>query len=258
MASTPSRSCLAWVVPAVAFQEAGSFQAQAQHLQASQALARQRHRTAHRRRQKHPKLHGEHVIAPVTVRQSSDCRSVGVNIVFFDWDGVVVDSQELIHEAYTAAGVNPPDNVLAQEGGVWLENQVPSMYERTLVRMRKDEYYMQHIADVPSLAGHEVAWHMSNSPQAQPQRAFIVSGAPAATGLWLQRGITSLFDAMLFGVRTPEKMRTFKQLAANGVDATYVDDQDKFIDLPEGWSFVHYTKEMESGALCRRVFASHS
>lgn len=198
------------------------------------------------------------MIAPITARQSSDCHAAGVNIVFFDFDGVIVDSEDLVREAYIFAGVNPPRNVLAHEGGTWLFEQVPDTTERLAVKARKNAYYMQHIAEVSVFPGHDVAWHMNNSAQDRPQRAFIISGAPLATGLWLHRDVTSLFDAMLFGVATPDKMTVFKQLQLSGVIATYVDDQDKYIDLPSGWSFVHYTKGMTSGALCRSCLTSCS
>jgi len=161
----------------------------------------------------------------------------------FDWDGVIVDSQELICEGYRSAGVDPPADILAQEGGNWLVEQCEGdTTYMDAVRETKNAYYLKHIGDCAELPPMGVAWHMHMADCDGPQRTIVMSAAPPDTALWLPHKFTAYFDAMVFNIRTPAKMRTFKRLhAATGLVATYIDDNDKFIDMPKGWSFIHYT-----------------
>src|SRR5687767_9947498 len=81
-------------------------------------------------------------------------------VVFLDMDGVVLNSNASICQAYRNAGVQPPEDVLGSEGQDWLLRQLCGDERAAeLTRFRKDEFYRMSIrgGHVPLIAGWDAA-----------------------------------------------------------------------------------------------------
>lgn len=175
-------------------------------------------------------------------------------IITFDLDGVMIDSEELVARGYRAAGVEPPRPVLAQEGTGWLVGRVGlRSYER--VRSTKNFIYLSGIRGgrVPLLPACETAltlWSLGHE-------LHLLTGAPAGTAaafhrMWLTRFSRFWpFSLIIDEMKTPDKMRFMRGQDRPGV---YVDDQNKFINLPPDWRFVHHVdKTMRAAHLSTRI-----
>lgn len=151
----------------------------------------------------------------------------------FDVDGVLIDSANLIRLSYRMAGASPPDDVLARERTGWLAGQVGAALAPEIHR-RKNGYYLRGLREVPFLPPLLTASHLA----LEGYEVGAVTAAPHGTIDALRRRIAPWpFVTATDGMRTSEKMRFLPVLASEGV---YVDDQDRLIDMPDGWRFVHY------------------
>jgi phosphoglycolate phosphatase-like HAD superfamily hydrolase len=173
--------------------------------------------------------------------------------IVFDLDGVVIDTGQVIARCYEAAGVTPPDNILAHENSDWLLRQCAGLRAReraSEIRRQKNIFYQNMIRAgvVDWLPGAFVASELNQ----EGHRVHLLSGAPSGTiSLVKERWSYTFphrpwpFSLITDGMRTPDKMKTIALLARSSRSrGVYVDDQDKFIDLPEGWGFVHVTDEL--------------
>jgi phosphoglycolate phosphatase-like HAD superfamily hydrolase len=158
-------------------------------------------------------------------------------MVIFDLDGVLIDSEHLIEESYRAAGVEPPRNVLAREGNQWLAEQVGDEFVAQ-IRRTKSMKYLAGIrnGDAPYTHAYIAAYHLRND-----YTLGIMSGAPAGTiDVLRANNHTWPFTIAFSNVRTPRKMELIQYLQVPGV---YIDDQTYGIDLPDNWTFIHYTNQ---------------
>lgn len=156
--------------------------------------------------------------------------------VVFDLDGCLIDTRDLIINAYTRAGAPPPANILDYEGIDWLAD----WQDREAIRARKNAYYITKIreGDYVTLPPYSTAVRIYK----EGGRCDFLTGAPIGTveafhhAQW-QKTWSWPFTEGLDGARTPVKMILLARYSETGV---YVDDQDRLIDLPPGWKFIHY------------------
>lgn len=173
--------------------------------------------------------------------------------VVFDLDGVVIDTEDVVARCYEAAGATPPRPILAHEGSRWLTHQVGGRSDLALkLREQKNKFYRN------MLHAGVVEWHTgafaASELHHEGHRVHLLSGAPSGTiSIIKERWQISFphrpwpFSLVTDGMKTPDKMKTIRLLArTSGSRGAYVDDQDKFIDLPDGWSFVHFTAELDN------------
>lgn len=162
--------------------------------------------------------------------------------VMFDLDGVLVDTAEVIRRAYVHAGVRPPENILAQEGTNWVARQLKVASDDpqvTRVRALKHSWYLSGLRTAPALPGLTVAGRL----RFEGHTVGVLTGAPRGTiNVMKSTYPWWCFDPCDERLRTPAKMKLLAQLAPAGV---YVDDQDRLVDLPPGWRFVHYVGQTE-------------
>lgn len=166
-----------------------------------------------------------------------------IDIVIFDLDGVIIDSASVVRMAYERAGANPPNNILGQEGTGWLEDQLGPEFAPK-VYARKNEIYRELIqrGQAPLLSGFYTAQKLMT----QGYYVMLLTGAPTGTIDAMKRwvGVHSWpFDGAWDNTRTPEKMILMRKLALSGKTGVYIDDQDRFIDTPVSWKFIHYTQQ---------------
>lgn len=163
------------------------------------------------------------------------------DVVIFDLDGVLLDSAGAIRYAYIDAGVNPPTNVLEHEGGTWLADEV-GLERVDEIKARKAIVYQNLIASgaVSTLPPFTTAKMLAGSGI----HVIVLTGAPAGTinamKQWLSTNdwpFIGAFDNM----KTPIKMLFMRKLLLAGKTGVYIDDQNRYIDTPPGWRFIHYT-----------------
>lgn len=157
--------------------------------------------------------------------------------VIFDLDGVLIDSSRLIRMAYRLAGVDPPHDILAQEGVPWIAQQV-GINRVPFVKREKAAYYLTGIRE--GIATTTEAY-IAACALRWTHNVGVMSGAPPGTLRLLRIHQCSAnwpFAIQHDNVRTEQKMKLIRVLGGNGV---YIDDQQHDIDLPPGWSFIHYT-----------------
>lgn len=174
--------------------------------------------------------------------------------VVFDLDGVVIDTELVVARCYEMAGATPPPSILAHENSDWLVRQCDgNHYAAHEIKDRKNVFYRNVLRSgvVPWLAGAFVAAELHRTGH----RVHLLSGAPSGTisivkELWLERFPASKWPFSLTsdGMKTVDKMKTIKLIAGQLYDnrGAYVDDQDKFIDLPNSWRFVHFTQQLDN------------
>lgn len=156
--------------------------------------------------------------------------------IAFDADGCLIDTKDVIRQSYREAGAEPPDDILACESTDWLLDQMTSD-EAVACRDRKNVNYLGHL-DVLARKLILPPYHVAVRLHKERYTVHLLSGAPSGTVQVLHRRLPSWpFGFALTNLRTPQKMGWLRQLTTPGV---YVDDQDRFIDLPPGWRFIHY------------------
>lgn len=174
--------------------------------------------------------------------------------VVFDLDGVVIDTELVVARCYEMAGATPPPSILAHENSNWLVRQCDGNHlAASEIKRRKNMFYQNVLRSgvVEWLAGAFVAAELRQ----KGHRVHLLSGAPSGTisivkELWLERFPTGRWPFSLTsdGMKTVDKMKTIKLIAGQLPDnrGAYVDDQDRFIDLPDSWHFVHFTSQLDN------------
>lgn len=171
--------------------------------------------------------------------------------VVFDLDGVVIDTEEVVSRCYELAGATPPPLILAHENSDWLVRQCNGDHDAAgRIKLRKNTFYRNVLRSggVDWLSGAPVAARLAKLGH----RVHLLSGAPSGTialvkELWPDAfpQYPWPFSLVTDGMRTPDKMKMIRLITnrSTGNRGVYVDDQTKFIDLPENWRFIHYTRE---------------
>lgn len=171
--------------------------------------------------------------------------------VVFDLDGVVIDTEDVVARCYQMAGATPPSSILAHENSDWLVEQCDGRrHVASEIKRRKNMFYLN------VLRSGVVSWRAgafaASELHAEGHRVHLLSGAPsgavaAIKELWLDRFPRWPFALATDGMRTPDKMKMIRLITdrSSGARGAYVDDQDKFIDLPTNWRFVHFTDELD-------------
>jgi hypothetical protein len=172
----------------------------------------------------------------------------GVGAVIFDLDGVLIDSYELVLRAYRLAGVVAPDDVLAREGTSWLADSLDGDESAAhRVHALKDVHYLD-------LVGGESVRYLPPTtiiPQLADHTLGVLSGSPYGTIATLQARRPDIWYPLCESgvchdaLRTTAKMQLIAalSLAPRFQHGVYVDDQDRFINLPSTWRFIHYRDE---------------
>jgi hypothetical protein len=163
-------------------------------------------------------------------------------VAVFDLDGVLIDSKRIVIDAYRDAGVEAPDNILACEGVEW--GQV-THHQRTIKNIRYvTRIGTETITWLPPLQVAGILKELGN------WMTIVMSGAPHGTlSVLRKRSVAWPFRYGYDGLKTPDKMRKIASYATvtlpgrscADVRGVYVDDNDRFISLPGGWRFIHYT-----------------
>jgi phosphoglycolate phosphatase-like HAD superfamily hydrolase len=150
--------------------------------------------------------------------------------VIFDLDGVVIDSRDVIVEAYRRAGVAVPNDILTTPG--YLELNGFSGIQAAHVRVEKDEAYLQLLEIVPMLPGFHAAQLLHQSGV----KPSILTGAPHESIDVLARrcGVGWPF-AWGVGKLASSHKRNILSLVG---PAIYIDDQP--FDPPHNVTFIRY------------------
>ena len=161
-------------------------------------------------------------------------------MIAFDLDGCLIDSEDLIRQAYRDAGAEPPAGFLALGHHAWIEG------DRETVHARKDAAYLRRIATDPLT--FLPPWQAALSLREAGQVTALITGAPDGTvvRLWARK-VPWPFTVFCDGL-TPAGKTAWLASAGRGV---YVDDQ-QYVTMPDGWRFVHYTGQ-DISELCRQV-----
>lgn len=173
----------------------------------------------------------------------------------FDLDGTVLDTRELVVASYRAAGAVPPADVLDREGDDWLDRQVGAA-DAPAVRFLKNQHYLytlQHARDVERLALPPLV--VARELAVAGRFVGLLTGAPRGTVARVADRLRPWpFAWAVDGVKTPTKMRMLAEHPTlhGGV---YVDDQPALVNLPSGWTFVHYHGQSVD-ELCRTIVAN--
>ena len=160
-------------------------------------------------------------------------------MIVFDLDGTLLDTRETIITAYGLAGVTVSDDILERAATGWLENQVGAATAET-IRAKKNEEYLRMLRTEyrPMLPPMQAAIQLHQAGYG----VGIMTGAPTGSLAMFQLQCREQcriwpFDAAIEATATPEKMERLPQLDDHGV---YIDDQDRLINMPDGWHFIHY------------------
>ena len=163
-------------------------------------------------------------------------------MIVFDLDGVLLDSRDAIINAYENAGTPAPDDILEQEGTGWLEKCVGKALAKT-IHDKKNEEYVKLLSNglIPILPPLQTAIRLQ-------QFGYVVglmTGAPVgSTDAFKLRCLCQHrvwpFDVAVEAVTTQQKMQQLSDLDSHGV---YIDDQDRLVNVPDGWRFIKYSDQ---------------
>ena len=150
-------------------------------------------------------------------------------MIVFDLDGCLIDSEELIREAYREAGAEAPDNFLSLGHHDWIEQ------DRAAVHARKNEAYLRRL-----ITGFRPlpAWRTAEMLRIDGYEVGLLTGAPAGT-IAVLAAVAETWPFSV-GCCVPAPAEKTMWLAARLDGGVYVDDQFH-VKLPPGWRFVHYT-----------------
>lgn len=161
--------------------------------------------------------------------------------VVFDMDGVIVDTEHAVRQSYLEVGAVAPDDVLGCEGTDWFRTHLIEHGDDEAIGAR---YQLKQLAYRRRLGSDTCAPLLPPFATASwlygaGHHTHLLTGAetPAAQVLYSRLEYWP-FSSSRDGLRTPYKMSYIRGLSPRGV---YVDDQDRFIDLPDGWRFVRYS-----------------
>jgi phosphoglycolate phosphatase-like HAD superfamily hydrolase len=163
-------------------------------------------------------------------------------MIIFDMDGVLINSKDIIIQAYEDAGVVAPDDPLSQEGTRWLEDLIGASSVKE-VRRNKDKAYLRLLLqeNVQFLPPFHAALKLYENEEIRHELG-IFTGAPIGTVLKVieratDEGLPWPFTFYTEKITTSERMRTLDTIDSLGV---YIDDQDRLVHVPSGWSFIKY------------------
>ena len=162
-------------------------------------------------------------------------------MIAFDLDGCLIDSENLIRQAYRDAGAEPPPGFLALGHHDWITG------DRAAVHARKDAAYLQRLAAEPFAP--LPPWRAAEQLYDAGHVVGLLTSAPAGTVRVLMRRMVSWPFTIACDALTPaDKSAWLASAADTGV---YVDDQ-QYVIPPPRWRFVHYTGQ-DAGELARQV-----
>lgn len=141
--------------------------------------------------------------------------------VFFDLDGVIIDSNDLIVRCYAEVGVAAPPNVLACEGRPWLAELVGGEAEADAVRRRKDVLYVRRVArgEAPLLSGAHAAVALAVAGI----NVHLLTGAPSGVADSLREVLVPWpFQAVMGKLSQSQKFSVMRLFEGERI---YVDDQ---------------------------------
>ena len=153
------------------------------------------------------------------------------HLTIFDFDGVLVDTEEIVVEAYRRAGVIPPGGLSLGSWRNWLPGMVGEQ-QAHVVHEAKNRHYLELLPTARLLPPYEHAVWL----QDRGYETGILTSAPLGTlevfgkmmGAWRWRVAFENVMPML-------KMEYLKRLGTG----TYWDD--RYVEVPDGWEFVRYT-----------------
>jgi hypothetical protein len=159
--------------------------------------------------------------------------------VVFDFDGVIADTEGYIRQAYTLAGVTPPDDILNYEDRNWIDLQ--ASVSVSVIKARKNEHYLRLLTEHPPnvLAPFYVAREFLG----YGHTPVLLSGAQddqlEAFYRWHARRWP--FFMTIGNHRQQAKMRWLAaQYSRTGMGGVYVDDQPLRYDISRGWRYIQY------------------
>lgn len=165
-----------------------------------------------------------------------------MTLFIFDFDGVLIDSEQLIRESYREAGVEPPENFMSLGHHDWI---VPEDRER--VHARKNCAYLRRIRSGPfSILP---PWKTAEMLQEAGQLVTVMTGAPMGTKWSLVNHDVSWPFTEFWEDRSPTRKAAFLKRCSRAV--VYVDDQE-YVKIPPGCKFVKYT-DQSAAQLFREV-----
>jgi hypothetical protein len=161
-------------------------------------------------------------------------------MIIFDLDGVLINSKDIVIQAYEDAGVTAPDDIFSQEGTRWLEDLVgaSSMKE---VQQNKDKAYLRLLLqeNVQFLPPFSTALKLKRDGD---QELGIMTHAPLGSILNVCERANDdklgwPFTFFMEKITTPQRMQRLDTIDSHGV---YIDDQDRLVHVPDGWTFIKY------------------
>ncbi len=149
-------------------------------------------------------------------------------MIVFDLDGCLIDSQEMIREAYREAGAEPPGNFLSLGHHDWITA------DRQAVHARKNAYLRRLAAGPLAVLP---PWRTAEMLQRDGNDIGLLTAAPGGVLSALSVRAPSWPFTIGCCVVNPAAKTGWLAHHASGV---YVDDQ-QHVTMPPGWRFVHYT-----------------
>lgn len=162
-------------------------------------------------------------------------------MIAFDLDGCLIGSRELIRQSYREAGAEPPQDFMTLGHHNWIKT------DREQVHGRKNVIFLRRLAADPL----ELLppWQVAEMLHEAGQAVAVLTGAPEGTlQVLAKRSATWPFSAGCDALSPSAKTAWLATAAATGV---FVDDQ-RYVKVPAGWRFVHYTGQ-DADELCRQV-----
>lgn len=153
-------------------------------------------------------------------------------MIVFDLDGCLIDTEELIREAYREAGAEPPPGFFSLGHHDWIPEE-----NRYAVHVRKNMTYLRRLrdGDYRLLPAWDTAVMLQESGAGEP--VGILSGAPRSAVEALRASCPGWPFDFARCAYLPDEKAGWLSGVAGGV---YVDDQ-RYVKVPPAWRFVHYT-----------------
>jgi hypothetical protein len=156
--------------------------------------------------------------------------------VVFDIDGTLIDTRELVREAYARAGVTQPPETFHQPWEYWLPSLVGGVFAAQRIHRRKNFIYTKILDEMPPTV-------LPPGRIAKDYAASLWMDVWAMTSGSLDGVLAALNCAGLgfipvlgFELDQKDKNKILETLEPG----VYVDDNADFELTAPGWSFVHY------------------
>lgn len=166
--------------------------------------------------------------------------------VVFDIDGVLVDTKELVHQAYRDVGVDMPVGAWGKAWTEWLPEASGSPWIAQGVHDLKTKRYIDLLTESPPprLSGGEALEIIMSEGLCDVAFATGASRESAALIL-MQLGVNLDLHTNICGATAPMKTMTLAMLRGSALenDVVYIDDDEvngRRIARDAGVSFVHY------------------